>query len=1111
MNRHPFCEPGARRWLNAATAAAFVLPLLTYWLTAAPDVSFWDCPEYVAVASRLEVGHPPGNPVWQLVSAVIASLAPAGSEARWINLSSGLWTAAAMALLLRCIAVVLALCLPGRTRGNRAPLCCLCALCATLCCAWCDSVWFSAVEAEVYALSLMLTVLTLWLMLRWWLTPRRDHARRVQWLVLIAYVTGLSLGVHQLNLLVLPALGVVYAYRQRPDHAAGYAVWCMLLGMVAVALVLTAMMPGALRLAGIAEWRAVNDLGLPFDSGVLIYLALTFAAVAASLAVLQRRRPHRLPAVIAVASALFLSGIFMIADSVIAAACLSAVAAVGAVCTRPFTLRAVRGAMWMLAATLAGYSAYAVIPLAASACPPLNTGAPSDIFALRSYVCRDQYGKTPLLRGRTPYSKPLLQEHIDSAGHADYSRYALIKGEPRILRTLPGARLMHRSRMLTAADSAANRRALGSGRGAYVLADYSFSTVTTPELDMWLPRIVSGDPADIEAYGSWVGMTKDNMVRVAVSEVVDTAGNFANRLNDEGDRPAEYSYRPTYLQSLGMMFSYQMGYMYMRYLLWNFAGRQNDFLSGGEADHGNFITGLSALDDAMLGPQSQMPPEAAGRNPGRNVYYMLPLLLGLAGIMFTVVGGRQARRWGTVVLVLWLMTGLAIVVYLNQAPGEPRERDYSFLGSYAAFAFWIGMGALAVSVAAARMARGLRVPRPSRAAVCVAAAALAVPAWMLSQNLDDHDRSGRYGARDLALNVLQSLPQGAVLLTDGDNLTFPLWYAQEVLGVRQDVAVVNLSYLNMASYVASLRVPMVGKPGDWAYGRYSMVRVPAGGDTVPLVQMLRALYAADDPAPRLMSRYALLGDSTGSAVLDLRQVSGGSSMLRQPALAWLDMTAASLETPGRGGMHWINGLPARWRAGVDSLLVQGLFALRLEPAGPRCLEPSVLRAAAGGQLRGGGCDLPRPPYYDPATARMMRWQRASALSAAALLADSARTAEAVCLARLALELWPDSVVGLDFITVSDTAMHEAAQAARLLALSDRPADRRRAEGILRDDSLRMDSWLRYWQSLPPRLRPLTSPAARRNAARARRHTKTQTDTNATPDTNASYDTTTSND
>lgn len=1080
---------GATLLPDITTLLAFCLPLTAYWLTVAPSVSFWDCPEYVAVGSRLEIGHPPGNPLWQLLARMIAITAPAGKESLWINLSSGLFTAAAMALSQRFLANMLMLCVPKKIRPWRRTVCSLCAFAATMTLAFSDSVWFSAVEAEVYALSLCLTSLSLWLMMRWWLLPAPMGPRGRRLLVLVAYVTGLSLGVHQLNLLVLPGLAVMYAYRRKPRRAAPYALRCMAAALCAVALVLGAMMPGVLTLAGHAELMAVNGCGLPRWSGALGYVGVTAIAMILALWLTDRSRTPRLLNFLLLSCTLFLSGIFLLGGNVAISLMLSAAVAAWCVWSGRVSRSAVREALWMLAMTLAGYSVYALIPVRSAASPPLNEGAPSDIFAFRSYLARDQYGSNPLFYGPTPFSRPLSEERWLPDSTADYSLLALRDLGPRLTPAVAGGRYCHRSRMMTHGDSIVNINAGKRDKGGYVVADHRYTTMTAPELNMWFPRITSGDPADLESYAAWAGMDTASMLKVEASEAIDSTGKFVAKIHPLSHRRIpRHTYRPTYLQNLRMLFGYQIGYMYLRYLMWNFSGRQNDIPSTGEADHGNFITGIPPLDDAMLGRQALLPPEAGSDNRGHNEYFMIPFLLGVAGMVFTAAGGRRPRRWGTVVLVLFLMTGMAIVVYLNQIPGEARERDYSFMGSFMAFSLWIGFGMMALCSLAAAIARNCR----GRGAVAVGAACamLALPVYMAAENADDHDRSRRSGATDLALNLLRSLPGDAILFTDGDNLTFPLWYARDVLGVRRDVAVVNIAYLSMPSYVEALKIPvgagvkgirMKATAADLLYGRYALTAIPAESDTIPLPILLDRLFSDDSPSPQLAARYASLTLPDGSVrVLDLRKASGGGGWMRLPVLATLDILASA----GREReLHWVNGLPPHKTAGLSEWLVPSLFTRSLSALPADSLAGEALQRI--GTPRSGGCDLSPAPYYDPGEAKLLRWQRASMALAGRRMLNAGHPRQAMAITRMAARLWPPHVVEPGFVSTGDTVFHDM----QLLASVMEEAARATADtsGLHTADSLllierkRLAAWRRYYESLPRHMRSAVSADTRRKA------------------------------
>lgn len=624
----------------------FVLSLTLYLVCLDPGASLWDCPEYVLVAWGLEVGHPPGNPTWQLMANVVSHLGGSPQHAALlINITSAVAMALAATLLCQITYILLRYAILRHGRRYRLAAS-WCAVCGSLCYAWCDSAIFSAVEAEVYALSALFTALTLWLALRWALARvagRRRKASRIA--ILTWYVMGLSIGVHELNLLALPAMALIY-------------------------------------------WFALKTS--------------------------SRRGPYHL-------------------------------------IPRPGSLRTILCGILFF---LIGCSTYLILPIRAGANPPVNQGDPSTWAAFKAYYTREQYGSKPLLYGPTLYSRPLMLEEVDSQGRYFYDRHFL--------------------------------RETTSGRKEYVYPD---------ELNMWLPRMTS--PTHIESYKAWAGMEEEDMVKVYPSYAVDSLGRQVDRMdNSTGVRvKGEESFRPTYMQQLRYMMGYQIGYMYLRYLMWNFAGRQNNVPSTGEIDHGNFITGIDPIDDLMLGAQSSLPRELKEDNRGYNRYFLIPFMFGVLGACWLPAFGRRGRRVLAVVGAFFFFTGIAIVVYLNQDPGEPRERDYSFLGSFMAFSIWI-------ACAFATIWQWL-LSRPwSRIHRCsalipllLALVSAAVPLLILSQTYDDHNRSGRNVAVAIGTNILGSLAPDAVIFVDGDNIIFPLWYVQEVLGLRRDVTVVEVGYL----------------------------------------------------------------------------------------------------------------------------------------------------------------------------------------------------------------------------------------------------------------------------------------------------------------------------
>lgn len=644
----------------------FLGALALYIICLDRGASLWDCPEYILVAWRMEIGHPPGNPTWQLMANVFSHLGASPAHAAIIiNATSAL----AMALASLFLSGIIYLFLRGSLfRGtSRGDLLWanVCAGAGALCYAWCDSAIFSAVEAEVYALSAMFTALMLWLALRWALwRSKGEVGKSRRYIILIAYLAGLGVGVHELNFLILPAIALIYYYgSKRYPLGTGQT--------------------GARRL--VPSYGAMLTL------------------------------------------------------------------------------------LWSAVLFCVGATTYLIVPIRAAANPPVNTGNPSTWESFKSYYLRDQYGSKPLLYGKTPYSKPLLEEKMRPDGTFDYSRYYIREKE--------------------------------RGKRENVYPD---------ELDMWFPRMTSSLESDIEFYEAWAGMTPDRMVPVKASQAVDSAGNQVGKFNPlTGEREMRDTYRPTYWQQTRYLLGYQIGYMYMRYLLWNFSGRQNNVRSTGEVEHGNFLTGIPPIDDAMLGPQKNLPPNLKERNVGYNRYFMIPFLLGILGIIALIRSGRSGRRICLINAVFFLFTGILIVIYLNQDPGEVRERDYSFLGSYMAFAVWIGCGMGAV----VRWILKLRF-RSRKAKRLPAAAALlfcaAIPLQMLSQTYNDHDRSSQPGAEAAAHRYLDPLPPNAILLANGDNMIFPTWYGQEVLGLRRDVSIVAVPYLSTEWYRNQLRRPGEG-------------------------------------------------------------------------------------------------------------------------------------------------------------------------------------------------------------------------------------------------------------------------------------------------------------
>lgn len=1060
----------------------FGILLLTYWLTIPPTVSYWDCPEYVAGAWRLEIGHPPGNPVWMLVERVVTMVAPSGRYAALlVNLSSGLFTAFAGFFLSLTIYSAAGWVINKRPK-TRWPLLqrSIAAITGSLAFGWCDSVWYSAVEAEVYAMSIFMTSLCVWLMTKWAFC--KDATRSVRLLILLAYLFGLSIGIHQLNLLCIPALAIIWSIK-RGVRSVLNIIFVFLLSLGIVGTVLTGMMPSTIALAAEIELFAVNELGLPFLSGIVIYVLLLSGALLLAL-IVTARSSNRGVLAASIFPALCLSGLFVFGGNFLIGTALSAIVCVLIINGLHFSARRLHICVWLLTMLLIGYSAYAIIPLRGDIPSPANATLPGDPFSFASYQAREQYGSAPLLYGHTPYSRPLLREEINPDGTYRYNRTVLIPDHPIRKRKLSDEPLLRDPyKMLSQKDSIDNADALNRSGDAYLTSGYKLHHLLTPELNMWLPRITSRDMTDLNSYRDWAGMDTANMVRVAISEAIDSCGNLATKIGHSGTRTEPYSYRPTYLQSLRVFLTYQCGYMYFRYLLWNFCGRQNDIHSTGEVEHGNFITGFPVIDNLMLGAEDYLPDVAGKGNKGRNRYFMLPLLLGIIGIIWLLHAGKKGWKVECATFILFVMTGLAIVVYLNQAPGEPRERDYSFLGSYMAYSIWIGFGALAI-------VRLFRKWAPVSAII-----PLFIVGWMYVENFDDHDRSGRMVASRLAENLLNSLEPDAIIFVNGDNNTFPLWYATEVEGIRRDVRVVNLAYMGVPEYVAAMMrdwdgakgVPTTLRADEILYNGVTLARIGNRTDSIPeATEMIRSLVVSDG-AETSVSRVRLNVPGKGSVIYPLRKLSrnGNGTLMELRNLILLDILATNANSENPRPIYWQRSLPRRFMIGLDSLFTPGLIANRYGVYSSRQRHQDYMKHVG----------LLLPPnskgqgiYMDAVPAAQISYQRCGLILAARDLLNHGYVEDAHKVSVLA-----DTLYGVDYrsyanIRNADSVFNVRKEFASLFdavadsinQLPDRYSEeemkrlRDRAEELKKQDEKEMQEWGRYKRALPPDLRPKMS-------------------------------------
>ena len=710
-------------WLVCAIAA------IVYGLTVEPTASLWDCPEFIACGYKLEIGHPPGAPVFMLAANLFSQMASDPSHvALMVNLLSALLSAGCIFFLFLTITHLSEkLIVKSEEQDNaitKSQVVTIeaCGMVGALAYTFSDTFWFSAVEAEVYAFSSFLTALMFWLILKWESEMNKPGSTR--WIVLIAYITGLSIGVHLLCLLCLPAMSFVVYFRRTKRVTWKGMLKTLIASGLLVAAILYGLIPGVVKFGGWFELLFTNVLGCPYNTGLICYILLLTGTII--IAYYKAKR------------------------------------------------RIVRLSLACLLMMLIGYSSYGVIFIRANAQTPMCENAPDNIFSLGSYLNREQYGKTPLFYG------PAYCSEIDRVAEGEY--------------------LVPRQKE----GKAVYRPVADSTKQEYEVVrhdiDYLYKN------NMYFPRMHSSRHA--KAYEDWMGGVekKDGV--------------------------------PTAAENLRFFLSYQVNFMYWRYFLWNFVGRQNNIQGHGEVEHGNWITGFRWIDDWLLECDTSKLPSDLKENKGRNVFYGLPLLLGLVGMLWQWRKGSKGKQQFLVVMLLFLMTGLAIVVYLNQTPLQPRERDYAYAGSFYAFAIWIGMGVGMIS-------EKVKVKSGKYAtimAVLSAIACLLVPIQMVTQTWDDHDRSDRYTCRDFGANYLNSMQREGhpIILTNGDNDTFPLWYNHEVEGVRTDTRVVNMEYLQTDWYIDQMKRPAYESPAlpisfhheDYKEGR--MEYVPIETDSIAI-------------------------------------------------------------------------------------------------------------------------------------------------------------------------------------------------------------------------------------------------------------------------------------
>ena len=750
----------------------FFVAAFVYCSTIEPTASFWDCPEFITTGYKLEVGHPPGAPFFMLTANLFSQFASDPSQvARMVNTMSALLSATTILFLFWSIThLARKLILKDWSEMTLGKLIAIQAsgLVGALIYTFSDTFWFSAVEGEVYAYSSAFTAIVFWLILKW--EDHADEPHSDRWLVLIAYMTGLSIGVHLLNLLCLPAIVLVYCYRRFPHIELKGSLLALVGSFVLVAAVLYGVVPGIITVAGWFELLFVNTLGCPFNTGEIIYIVLLVAIVIWAIYESYVDKSFKRQNISFVLSVGMLgipfrgmtwgAGILGLVILVALYFGLNYRKKIGKELVPVVTSRFKNTALLCMLMLMIGYSSYAVIVIRSAANPPMDQNSPEDVFTLGSYLSRDQYGDSPLLYGQA-YTSQVAYD---------------VDGNMCVPKHKEGAAIWQRK-----------EKASKDEKDSYFVVSHKDKIIYAQ--NMLFPRMHSS--AHAGAYENWMGGVEGTQVPY-----------------DRCGEPVMVK-MPTQMENIRFFLSYQCNFMYWRYFMWNFAGRQNDIQGNGEPEHGNWITGISFIDDWMLGDQSKMPAELKA-NKGHNVFYCLPLLLGLIGLFWQAWRGQRGIRQFWVVFFLFFMTGLAIVLYLNQTPQQPRERDYAYAGSFYAYAIWCGLGVLAIYDMLKKKLKGNDVA----VAGVVGVACLLVPIQMASQTWDDHDRSGRYTCRDFGQNYLMTLQDkgNPIIFTNGDNDTFPLWYNQETEGVRTDARVCNLSYLQTDWYIDQMKRPAYDSP-----------------------------------------------------------------------------------------------------------------------------------------------------------------------------------------------------------------------------------------------------------------------------------------------------------
>lgn len=784
---------------------AFIIAAFVYCSTIEPTASFWDCPEFITTAYKQEIGHPPGAPFFMLLGNFFTHFASDTTQvAKMVNMMSALLSAVCIMFLFWTITHLARKLIIGdwkeMTTGKLIAIEAS-GMVGALIYTFSDTFWFSAVEGEVYAFSSAFTAVVFWLILKW--EDHADEPHSDRWLVLIAYMTGLSIGVHLLNLLCIPAIVLVYYYKKVPQANLKGSLLALVLSFLVVVAVLYGVVPGIITVGGWFELFFVNVLGCPFNTGEIVYIICLVASVIWGIyetynASEKNEKKQNIAFVLGfgmlgipfygygwtavICGVIVLAALWFALNYKRKKEITTGVDEVTGITKKKMQVlplisaRIKNTALLCMLMLMIGYSSYALIVIRSSANPPMDQNSPEDIFTLGSYLSRDQYGDRPLFYGQAYTSQVALE--VDG----NMCKPVMKEGEPVYQR---------------------KEKASADEKDSYFVVSHKNKYVYAQ--NMLFPRMYSS--AHAQAYEDWMGGVDGSQVpydRCGESIMVKV---------------------PSQIDNIRFFLSYQCNFMYWRYFMWNFAGRQNDIQGNGEPEHGNGISGFSFIDDALYGDQSKLPDDLKA-NKGHNVFYCMPLILGLIGLFWQAwyTRKRKVMKNGVeteetlpigiqqfwVVFFLFFMTGLAIVIYLNQTPMQPRERDYAYAGSFYAYAIWCGLGVLAIIDL---LKQKMKLSGTAVSAI-VAVITLLVPIQMASQTWDDHDRSDRYTCRDFGQNYLMSLQEKSnpIIFTNGDNDTFPLWYNQEVEGVGTDARVCNLSYLQTDWYIDQMMRPAYNSP-----------------------------------------------------------------------------------------------------------------------------------------------------------------------------------------------------------------------------------------------------------------------------------------------------------